>query len=96
MQAARYQMIVMFAIAATTATSSVSAISLATFWVVDNKHRIRADRLLKKKKGRGPLSWAFEHAAEVLQSAWHSLKNIFKSRYPQQTSGSSEPLLNEP
>ncbi|KAK9834244.1 hypothetical protein WJX84_004891 [Apatococcus fuscideae] len=96
-QAARYQMIVMFAIAATTATSSVSVITLATFWIVDDRHRIRNDRLLKKKKGTGPLSWIIEHAANVIRDTWQRLCGVFRRRgHPAQGSATSEPLLNEP
>ncbi|KAK9810214.1 hypothetical protein WJX72_006730 [[Myrmecia] bisecta] len=54
-QAARYQMIVMFLIAATTAVGSVASVLFATFNIVDTKHRIRSDRLKKKDKRNG---WA--------------------------------------
>lgn len=98
LQAARYQMIVMFAIAATTATSSVSAIGLATFWIVDTKHRVRGDRLLKKKKGKGPLSWVSDHAGQILHSAWQKSADLFRKRHVQRQSGSAdfELLLNQP
>lgn len=55
MQAARYQMIVMFIIASTTAVASAAIIILAAFWVVDTGVRLRSDRLLKRDKAR---SWS--------------------------------------
>ncbi|KAK9833908.1 hypothetical protein WJX74_009557 [Apatococcus lobatus] len=50
LQAARYQMIVMFTIAATTAMSSVSAIGLATSWIVDGDHQIISARLSQRNR----------------------------------------------
>ena len=45
LQAARYQMIMMFLIAATTGLGSTSAVYAATATIVDTEHRIRPERL---------------------------------------------------
>ncbi|KAK9840558.1 hypothetical protein WJX81_000987 [Elliptochloris bilobata] len=54
-QAARYQMIIMFMIAATTAAGSVSTLMLATFYIVDGSARLRTDRLHRRERKD---SWA--------------------------------------
>ncbi len=54
LQAARYQMIVMFIIASTTSVASVGAITLAAFRMVDSHARLRSDLLTKRDKNN---SW---------------------------------------
>jgi hypothetical protein len=47
-QAARYQMVIMFLIAATTGLGSVASIVMAIATVIDPCHRIRPERLIAK------------------------------------------------
>jgi hypothetical protein len=50
LQAARYQMIIMFMIAATTAVGSTATILLGAFWIVDSCGMLRFDRLVPRVK----------------------------------------------
>lgn len=51
-QAARYQMLVMFLIAATTGTGSLLAVFATYASIVDDEHRLRPERLLPRSRGR--------------------------------------------
>ncbi|GLC47854.1 hypothetical protein PLESTB_000032700 [Pleodorina starrii] len=66
-QAARYQMVIMFIIVATTCLASVSSIYLAVLHIVDSTHTFRADRLIRKQptsaNGGAGARWAQAVAA---------------------------------
>lgn len=51
LQAARYQMIVLFVIATSTSVASLLIILLAAFHLVDSNVRLRSDRIFKRDKG---------------------------------------------
>lgn len=62
--AARYQIIIMFLIAATTAVASVAAIHAAVYTVMDGCHRLRSDRLSPRASTtKGAVSWVGAHLA---------------------------------
>ena len=63
-QAARYQMIIMFIIASTTSVASMAVISLAAFTIVDQKARLQGDLLSKKKK---PTAWTKQVREAIVQ-----------------------------
>lgn len=50
-QAARYQMVIMFLIAATSGTGVVVSVTLASAMILDSEHRLRPERLVKQAHG---------------------------------------------
>lgn len=50
-QAARYQMVIMFLIAATSGTGVVIAVTLASAMILDSEHRLRPERLARQAHG---------------------------------------------
>ncbi len=50
-QAARYQMVIMFLIAATSGTGIVVSVTLASAMILDSEHRLRPERLVKQAHG---------------------------------------------
>lgn len=65
-QAARYQMLVMFLVAATTASATAAAVGLAATTLVDADARLRRDRLRPRAESRG---WG-QRAAHAAHDAW--------------------------
>jgi len=70
LQAARYQMIVMFIIASTTSVASVGTISLAAFHIVDSQTRLRSD-LLKKRERHNSWTARLERRVSKVNTSEH-------------------------
>lgn len=64
MQAARYQMIIMFIISATTSVGAVSCLVSTSFYIVDMKVRLRLDRVHKKDRAN---NWSHRLAKQLEQ-----------------------------
>ncbi|GAB4820660.1 hypothetical protein N2152v2_007706 [Parachlorella kessleri] len=69
--AARYQIIIMFLIGATTAIASVFTIFTAVFSIVDDKQRLRAERLHAKA---GTAKGAVAFIGEQITSGWSATR----------------------
>ncbi|KAL4457599.1 hypothetical protein ABPG75_012464 [Micractinium tetrahymenae] len=66
--AARYQIIIMLLIGAATGLSSVAAIFLAVFSLLDDHHRLRSERLRPRPSGaKGAVAWL---GAQLSQGWW--------------------------
>ena len=68
-QAARYQMIIMFIISATTSVGSVCTLYMASSYCIDAKCRLRLDRVSKRDKANAWNRRLFRHSIQV--SIWH-------------------------
>lgn len=65
-QAARYQMLVMFLVAAATVTATAAVVGLAAATLVDADARLRRDRLKPRAERQ---SWG-QRCAEAVRGAW--------------------------
>lgn len=91
-QAARYQMIIMFMIAATTAVSSTATILLAAFCLLDSHTQLRTDLMTKHAK-QDTLSNRFARAADAgLDKLWRGIKSLLNLDKPAVQS-EKQPLL---
>ena len=83
-QAARYQMIIMFIISATTSVGSVCTLYMASSYCIDAKCRLRLDRVSKRDKAnawnrrlfRYSIKVSFRHAAAWCIIPWPSYASI--------------------
>ena len=64
-QAARYQMIIMFIISATTSVGSVCTLYMASSYCIDAKCRLRLDRVSKRDKANAWNRRLFRHSIQV-------------------------------
>jgi len=71
LQAARYQIVIMFAILASTTIGCVGAVYLATSQLVDASHRFRPDRVTARSQ---QVSGMFEWLAHKLKKVSHKLR----------------------
>ena len=74
-QAARYQMIIMFLLAATTGLGTTSAVYAATATIVDEEHRLRLERLTPRA-ARG------SRAREAISAKWSSVRALHPQAAP--------------
>ncbi|CAK0785180.1 hypothetical protein CVIRNUC_008386 [Coccomyxa viridis] len=65
-QAARYQMIIMFIISATTSVGSVCTLYMASSYCIDAKCRLRLDRVSKRDKANAWNRRLFRHSIQML------------------------------
>ena len=66
MQAARYQVVVMLLVAASSGIGSTAAVLLAVNSIVDQQHRVRRERLVPRAPGSaGVANWMQAQAAKV-------------------------------
>jgi putative ABC transport system permease protein len=69
--AARYQIIVMFLIGAATGLSSVATIMLAVVSLIDDKHRLRSERLQPRANtAKGAVAWLAAQASQ----GWRAMR----------------------
>ncbi len=66
MQAARYQMIIMFVIAATTSVGAVATLYMASSYCIDACCRLRLDRVAKRDKANAWNARLGRRVAQVL------------------------------
>jgi putative ABC transport system permease protein len=64
-QAARYQMVVMFIVSATTVSAAAAVVCLAAATLVDAQARLRRDRLSERQRGGGFAAQAWKRVARV-------------------------------
>ena len=84
-QAARYQMVVMFIVSATTVSAAAACVCLAAATLVDGQARLRRDRLTERKRGGGAASRMWGRVAR----AWEGRRQGRAAR----PAGEAAPLL---
>ncbi|CAL8471622.1 g11164 [Coccomyxa elongata] len=106
-QAARYQMIIMFIISASTGVGAVATLMFTSFYLVDMRSRLRLDRIEKRNKtnnwnhrlGR-KIAQVFAPVTASMQALGKCLRNVFCScclrRRNVDKEVETEPLLTSP
>ncbi|CAD7695220.1 unnamed protein product [Ostreobium quekettii] len=68
LQAAKYQIAILFMISTATALGSIIAVFLAVMYIVDSQHRLRSDRLRSRNRPPGIEVWAMVKAISAVES----------------------------
>lgn len=76
-QAARYQIAILFLIGSTTALSSVITVLLAICWVVDGDHRLRHERLNLRNRPAGVEVWIMAHTMKAIDRIRQFAKRLY-------------------